>query len=373
MAHALDFDDVSYTFCGHPSAPILPATLAAGQYANTSGLSTLEAFVIGFEIACKVGKMFVPEICEKGWHSTGIIASFGATAAVGRLLNLNDVQMTSALAINASLTSGVKGNTGSTSKHIQAGRAAENGIVAAMLGKGGFTGVKSVFEGVDGLFQVLNVNIKNRDIDTVINVLGNPFDIVSPGFYIKQYPCCSETHSAIYALKNILDEYQITPEEIDSIDCYATPMVNNCLTYPFPKSGMEAQFSMQFCLSLLLLQNNLTLTDFSDEKVKNPKVIDLMKKINLRIGEEFLGQGYAPSEHPSAVIVKMRMKNGNQCVKRADRPEWNPNNYPSKESLEKKYYNCADGVLTKNSIDKSIEIINSLEQIKDINKLMNLL
>lgn len=373
MAHALDFDDVSYTFCGHPSAPILPAVLATGEYVHASGLNIITAFIIGFEIACKIGMMTVPKICEDGWHSTGILASFGATAAAGKLLNLNVSQMTAALAINASQTCGLKGNAGTMSKHLQAGRAAENGVVAAILAKDGFTGVKNVFEGVDGFFQVLKVDIPNQTIQAITNKLGNPFDIVSPGFFIKQFPCCSEPQSAMFALQSLKEEFQIIAETVNSIECSATPMVNNILIYPFPRTGMEGKFSMQFCLALVLIQGEISVSDFSDEKVKDPEVIDLMKRIKLQIDEEFANEGYAPTEHPSAAIVKVRMKNGDEYQKRANNPKWNPQNPPAMEELVKKYRNCAEGILIEEKVIKSIELIKSMEKINDIGELMNLL
>ena len=146
--------------------------------------------------------------------------------------------------------------------------------------------------------------------------MGNPFDIDTPGFYMMEFPSCSSTHPALNAIIRLIQEHQNNADQVESVDCAATPLVVTSLFYPNPQDAVQARFSMQFCLAAALLgKGEVKVTDFRDEKVRDAKVLDMMKKINLRISPELEKKGFAPSDGPEAAIVEIVMKSGKRYSK----------------------------------------------------------
>ena len=368
MGHALDFDDTSYSYISHVSVSVLPSAIALGEWVDAPGIQVLASYIIGSEVACKLGAMVTPKLYEDGWHSTCVIGAFGAAAAAGKLLGLTENQMVNALAITVSEASGVKGNIGTMSKPFQVGRSAENGVVAALLAQKGITGSSDIFEKDFGFCQTFKVK---SEFAPFYSKMGNPFDIDTPGFYMKEFPSCSSTHPALNAIIRLIQEHQINPDQVESVDCAATPLVVTSLFYPNPQDAVQARFSMQFCLAAALLgKGEVKVTDFRDEKVRDAKVLEMMKKINLRISPELEKKGFAPSDGPEAAIVEIVMKSGKRYSKRNSFADWRPDHMPSGEALTKKYRDCASLVLSRDKLERSIEQIQSLEKLKTIRKLM---
>jgi 2-methylcitrate dehydratase PrpD len=138
LGHALDFDDAQDSLMGHPSTVIFPTVLALGETMKSSGKAILEAFLIGFEVACKIGKGTNPHLYNNGWHSTNAIGVLGATAAAAKLSGFDSARTAVALGIAASLAGGLRANFGTMTKPFHAGQAAENAIVANHLAALGF-------------------------------------------------------------------------------------------------------------------------------------------------------------------------------------------------------------------------------------------
>jgi 2-methylcitrate dehydratase PrpD len=151
MAHALDYDDVSWPMGGHPPAPLLPVILALGEQFHLSGKEALLAYVVGFETEVKLGRSVNMVHYEKGWHPISTLGTFGATAAAGKLLHLKAEELTQAFRIAASEASGLKENVGTMTNPLHARHCAKNGLMAAMLAKRGFTASRAVLEGHFGI------------------------------------------------------------------------------------------------------------------------------------------------------------------------------------------------------------------------------
>ena len=243
MGHALDFDDTTYSYIGHPSVSVLPAAMAVGEMVNASGLQVLSAYVLGTEVACKLGAMVSPKLYEDGWHLTCVIGAFGATAAAGKLLDLTEEQLANALAINVSQISGITGNNGTMSKPYQVGRSSENGVIAAFLAQQGMTGASDIFGKKSGFCYTYKVN---ENFDPYYQRIGNPFDIDDPGFFLKEFPSCSGTHAALNATIRLIHENNIDPAEVVSVDCASTPLVVSSLPYHKPMNAIQARFPCNF-------------------------------------------------------------------------------------------------------------------------------
>ena len=201
-AHALDFDDVNMSMRGHPSVPLLPAVLALGEKIGSSGRELIDAFVLGFEVECKLGRVIGAAHYALGWHATSTLGTLGAAAACARLLRLDMERTQIALGIAASLASGVRQNFGTMTKPLHAGWAARNGVIAATLADRGFTADSAAIEGESGLLHAASggARLNSRALAS----LGDPWEIVSPGIGVKLYPCCYATHRAIDAALEIV-------------------------------------------------------------------------------------------------------------------------------------------------------------------------
>src|SRR5215510_8181203 len=184
-SHALDFDDCSNTLGGHPSAPILPALIALADETGASGRELITAYVAGFETECKIGLGVHLYHYTHGWHPTATLGVFGSAAACAKLMKLSEAQTATALAIAASLASGIKANFGTMVKPLHVGHCSRNGLFAALLARDGFTANQGAFEHKQGFFNVFN-GAGNYDATKILPAWGNPFDMVSPGIAVKQ-------------------------------------------------------------------------------------------------------------------------------------------------------------------------------------------
>lgn len=216
-AHALDYDDCSDTLGGHPSAPVLPALFALAETRGSNGRDFIAAYVTGWEAETRVARGINFHRYEKGWHPTATIGVFGAAAACARLMGLPPEQIARALALAATFSSGIKANFGTMTKPLHVGHAARNGLLAALLASDGFTARADAFEHKQGFLNVFN-GAGNYDADRITDGWGDPWDIVSPGLAIKQYPCCGSTHPAIDAMLMLVREHDLKPSQVARIE-----------------------------------------------------------------------------------------------------------------------------------------------------------
>ncbi len=366
ICHSLDYDDNTWAYIGHPSAVILPAVLALGEKLRASGKEVLCSYVIGFEVACKIGSLVTPALSEIGWHTTSTVGIFGATAAAGKILRLNKQQMTYAIGIAASESAGVKANFGTMTKSFHAGRAARDGVTAALFAKNGFTSAEDALEHCYGFLKVFGNRATVRGIKYR---WGSPFAIVRPSVVFKKYPSCTGTHPAIDAILSLVDEYDIYPQEVESISIGTTPEVPREVFYSFPKTGLQSKFSMEFCVSLALTERKVVLEHFNDEHIQKPVIKELMKKCRCYVEPELTKKRgiFSP-----AAIVEVKMKDGKRYAKRVDLAKGNPENPLSQKEMFRKFKDCAMKKLSEEKVDRLLNTIMHLEETPDVTRLMEL-
>lgn len=359
IGHALDYDDMIFPVIGHPTVPILPAVLALGESTGATGKDVLLAFILGFEVFCKVGAATSPSHWYKGFHATATIGTYGAVAAASKLLKLDEEQTMNAFGIAGSQASGLKQNLGTMTKPFHAGHAAEGGVKAALLAKKGFTAAKDVLEGQFGFAKLMTDGYNFG----VLDKLGNHWDIVDPAPFFKPYPSCGGTHAAMNAMLSLIKEYDLKPDEVERVDAGMNPGGVEELIYTEPKNALQAKFSMQFCLAIMLLERKGGLAQFTDAKVRDPKTAELMKRINLYVDQE-LTESLPLGWVDKTATVKVKMKDGRKYKRTTDieHPTW--------DELKSKYEECASLVLPENKLRRSIDVITNLEKLKSLNPLM---
>ena len=188
MSHALDYDDITRSMKGHPTAVLLPGTLALAEEQGSSGHDVLRSYILGFEVACSVGEaMSVAYADDLGWHPTGPLGALGAAAAASRILKLDPQQTAMAISLAASQAAGLRGNFGTMTKPFHAGAACRTGVTSAKLVQAGFTAAEDVIENRFGFMHAFSGG-QGYDADKVLQNLGEKCYLMESGVEIKKYP-----------------------------------------------------------------------------------------------------------------------------------------------------------------------------------------
>jgi 2-methylcitrate dehydratase PrpD len=356
-AHALDFDDVSNSLGGHPSAPILPALFAPAETHDCDGRAFVAAYVAGFETETRIARGVHFHHYEKGWHPTATLGVFGATAACCHLMGLSAAQTAQALAIAASLASGIKANFGTMTKPLHVGHTARSGLFAAMLAQGGFTANNAALEHKQGFLEVFN-GAGTYDAAAMLKDWGNPYDVVRPGPAIKQYPCCGSTHPALDALLALRGEHAMPPDKIVRIESWTHPRRLAHTNRPDPQSGLDAKFSVQYCLARATLQGQIRLEDFEGDAYDDPTVRALMSRIHAAPHPD---AGTA-NEQALGAEVRVTLDNGEVIAKKVGAALGRgPDNPLPAGALASKFVNCAGRALPAPSVARLQQMLETLE------------
>ncbi len=365
-AHALDFDDVSNSLGGHPSAPIVPALFALAETLDSTGRDFIAAYVIGFETETRLGRGVHFHHYEKGWHPTATLGVFGAAAACCHLLGLDRAKTAQALAIAASLASGIKANFGTMTKPLHVGHTARNGLFAALLARDGFTANPAALEHKQGFLQVFN-GPGNFDADKILAGWGRPWDIVQPGLAIKQHPCCGSTHPAIDAMLSLRAENsigrEIPPDKVARIDSWTHPRRLAHTDRPDPQSGLDAKFSVQYCLARALIAGRIVLEDFEGEAFRDPATRALMRRIHAAphpAGGEALG-----------AEVRITLDDGETIAGRVGSALGRgPDNPLPAAALFAKFSNCAGRALPPAQVERVERLLLQLDEARSARELV---
>jgi len=366
-SHALDFDDCSNTMGGHPSAPVLSALFALADEIGASGRDFITAYVGGFETECKISLGVNLYQYTHGWHPTGTIGVFGAAAACAKLLKLDDQRTAVALAIAASLASGIKSNFGTYVKPLHVGQCARNGLFAALIARDDYTASPVAFEHKQGYFEVFN-GAGNYDAEKILPMWGKPFDIVRPGIGIKQYPCCASTHPAIDAMLDLVRTHDLKPDAVQRIQSWTHARRLEHTNRPDPQSTKDAKFSVQYCVARALVDRKVTIEHFEGETYKDPQVRKLMALVEAAP----YGTEQFPADNHVGAEVKVTLRGGTSLTAKVDRAAGRSSDNPlPKERLGEKFENCALRVLSPDRTAAVYGLIQDFEKLTDVRVLHN--
>ena len=369
--HAEDYDDTQlstspdrlYGLLTHPTTPALAGTLAVAQEVGANGKEFLTAFCAGFEVECKIADAINPDHYVRGHHTTGTIGTFAATAAAAKLWGLSPEQTGFALGIASSKSAGIRANFGTMTKPYHAGAAAENGITAARLAKLGYEADPSALDGQWGFFQVKG---GGSEPERLLGRLGNPYTVVDPGVSVKPYPCGSLSHPSMDTLLDLILENDIKPEQVEEVRLGAGYNILNPLRYLDPQNELEAKFSLQFCLSILLLRRRAGIREFTDEVVQSPEVREMIKRVHTYHSPEIEAKG---SERMRS-LVEVRLKDGRAFQREAFTSRGQPDRPMSREELASKFAECAQATLSQERISKALDLLYGVEDLPSISALV---
>jgi 2-methylcitrate dehydratase PrpD len=315
-SHALELDDDHRVSVMHPGAVVIPAAFALAEATGASGRDFLRAVLAGYEVAIRAGEVFQGRLYSNGFHPTAVCGVFGSAMASAVLLGLDEPGMVRALGVAGTQASGLMEwrKDGSWIKRLHPGRAAQSGVIAALLAREAFTAPATVFEGEFGAFAALGHRQK-LDVEAMTRRLGEEFRAV--GTAIKPFPCCRFSHGAIdLALEAFGSQLPAKPETI-TVRLFKTDV----LTYhKRPINTVDAQFNIPYLVATAMLTGRVGLSDFTEEAVARPDVLALAAKIDVVEDETF--SALYPETY--VTVIEAALADGSRRDWRSDCPSGDP-------------------------------------------------
>ena len=274
-SHVLDFDDTHPDTLVHPSGPVASAVLALAEYRGASGREVINAFVVGVEVECRIARAVLPAHYDIGWHITGTAGVFGAAAACARLLGLDQQHSAWALGLAATQAAGIREMFGSMAKSLHPGRAAQNGLAAALMAEAGFTSSAGAIEGKRGFANVLSTTV---DIAKCVDGLGTHYDLL--GNTYKPYACGLVIHPAIDGCIRMRNERGVRAADVQRIDLRVHPMTLELTGKKTPVSGLEGKFSVFHSAAVALIDGAGGEAQYADARVNAADVVALRARVS---------------------------------------------------------------------------------------------
>ncbi len=370
--HAHDWDDCQvstdpdhvYGLLTHPTtAPLAAATAVAQKIGNVTGRDFLLGFLTGFEVECKISEWMLPRHYKSGKHSTGTVGTFGSYVAAAKLLGLTGDALRWGFGIAASMAAGIRTNFGTMTKPLHVGRAAENGVIAAMLASRGFTADPASLDGPWGFFAVHGGGISPEKIE---QGFGRTWTIVDPGVSIKPYPCGVLTHPSMDLMLKLVIENDIGPEQIESVTLHAASNILNPIRYPTAKNHLQAKFSLPAELAMIALNRKAGKMEFSDDFVKSDAMQAMQQKIKTRHDPEIEKRGFDKIRSR----ITIQTTDGQTYAGEADeRYRGGPDNPMTDAELEDKVRACCTGLLDQLEQDGLIQTVWGIQDLRDVSVL----
>ncbi len=295
-SHVFDFDDTDLTTAVHPSAPIAPTLLALAEYRKISGRDFVTAMLLGIEAECRIMRAVTPTHQDAGWHATGTAGVFGAAVAAGKVLGLDEARMCHAIGLAATQPVGLREMFGSMTKSFHPGRAAQNGMLAALLAEKGYT---SSLQGIEAKRGWANVVSTQRHYQAITDNLGAQYEIYRNSY--KPFACGLVVHPVIDGCIQLRDENHLVPAMIDRIDLGIHPIVLELTSKRTPKNGLEGKFSVYYAAAIAIIAGRAGEQQFSDAQVLDPVVVALRDRVETSVD---------PSLAQDQARVTIRLKDG---------------------------------------------------------------
>lgn len=370
-AHALDYDDTNIDMVAHPSIQLLPGLFALAEWKGRTGAEIITAYLSGYEVGLYLGAILNPAHIAQGWLPVGTIGPLMQAAACAKLLGSSPQQIQMAIGLAVNMASGLRCNNGSMAKPLLAGQACANGVWASLLAQRGMTAHPRIIEdryGYMSIFTSRNALPDEDDFGRKFNRNG----ILSSGLSAKLYPCCAAAHVAVDCALEISRDALFVSDAIEHIEIKLHASIKRALVHPCPKNAAEARFSLPYCVCRALLDKQLGLDQFRQDKIDDPTVRALMEKIRPIWNEEpLLPEDIAGNRFP--VEMHVRLANSTMLVFRAEYAKGTPANPLTDDDLERKFQQCCKGRLSEKDAAAIIEQVMQFETLTSLEPLIALL
>jgi 2-methylcitrate dehydratase PrpD len=326
IGHAVEIDDDHRTSVLHPGVAVVPAAFAMAEHCGAGGKRLLEGVIAGYDVMTRLGDAFLGTQYYEGFHPTGTCGVFGAAAAAARILGLRGDHLVAALGIAGTQAAGLEEwkADGSWIKRLHPGKAAEGGVLAALLAGGGYTGPDTIIEGKYGFLKAFSYERK-FDVDLITRGLGTEFR--GHGTSFKPYACCRFSHQLVDAVSEVVGEHGIRAGDIEeaTVRIYRTAfetLFNPEETRYRPKTVVDAQFSIPYTVAVAVLHGRPLPHHFTDAMIRDPEVLALAARIK-GVPDDGFEKAY-PDRYPTEIIF--RLKDGREAKGFNDLPSGDPVN-----------------------------------------------
>lgn len=370
--HSFDMDDQFLEAGAHPAVAVIPAALAAGEECNVSGLTFLAAVVWGYDLLVRLGHSYtLEEAFKRGWHPCSCVGVFGAALAASFALGLTSEQMANALGIAGSFASGNLEcyGDGSNTKRLQPGHAAAGGTLAARLGSLGYRGPLYIFEGERNFVKTY---FGGGNPENMLEGEADGSAILRGAF--KPYAACRGVHPSVDVIKKLMNEHQLTPEEVVSCSLDVPSSVERIVVEPRaerynPLNPDNAQFSLPYCAACAILFGDLSIRHFNEEILHSEPIRQMMPKIHItHTGEMDKWQPYR-----LAVKAEIKTADGRVFVEQLINCKGDPENPMSKDELIEKFLSLCELAITRERARGICDAVLNLDSSSTIRELTKLL
>lgn len=356
-AQGYELDDCHDQSMSHYGAGVVPSVLASAQgFGTFTGKEILLAVVVGYELGTRIGNTVSPHAFHRGFHPCGLTSTFAAAAAIGKLLKLDVDQFVSALGLAGSQASGLMAaQFGAMAKRFHSGKAAQNGIIAALSAREGLTGVRDVIEAPYGGF--CSTYGGTYDLSWATNGLGQDFEMNRNGF--KRYSSLASSHTSVDAMRAIRERHGIRGEDVAGVTIGTTNMVYVHCGWPYePKETITAQMNLPYTAAVTLLEGNAFVDQYTDDKLRDPKIMDLASRIIVSVDPELDAGG--PHEM-RAVRARVTMKSGEVFSEDVTYRSGHWKNPIPDDALQAKFRDLARRVITDDAVSRVEDIVGSMD------------
>jgi 2-methylcitrate dehydratase PrpD len=370
LAHGLDFDDTREDAIVHTGCVAVTTALACGEAVGASGRAVLEAAIAGVEVMCRVGLAVPGRFHARHYHPTSLTGGFAAAAVAGKLYGLTEDQLVHAFGISGSQAGGIIEYLadGSWTKRLHPGWAAHAGVTAALLGRAGFTGPETVFEGTHGFYQAFAGGYAEATLETLLTTLGHAWELEQLTF--KPYPCGSIAQPYMDCALRLRNAHEVRPEQIASVTCRTAPGPVPRLWEPLtskhhPANGYAAKFSLPYLLAVIFVKGRASLAEFTDEAAADAQVLQVAGKVGYELDPAI--------DYPRQFVghVAVRLHDGRLVEERQDHPRGGPDFPMSRDEIEAKFHGNASLAAPAAEVARMIRMVGDLSGQPDVHALMH--
>jgi 2-methylcitrate dehydratase PrpD len=368
-SHALDYDDFSGVLGGHHSVPLVPMLVALAEDRRFNGEQLVLSYIIGVETEIRLSRAVNFHHYDKGWHPTATLGVIGAAAAASHILGLGPERTATALAIAASLASGIKANFGTMVKPLHIGQCGRNGLLAALLAEGGYDAASNAYEHHQGFLNVFN-GPGTFDIEKAFANWGEPLEIEADTIGLKQFPCCGSTHPAITMMLDLVREEKITPNDVAAIAILPHGRRLRHTNTPHPTTPLEAKFSVQYVVARALVDQAVRLKHFESQSHAEPAIAALLAKTQARPHPDMADD--AAEQWGAEVIVTTN--DGRTLSRRVENLVGRGGKHAMRsDEMWEKFNDCAKRVLPRDQVAPLFERLETVEKMTDVSQLTRLM
>lgn len=353
-SHIFDFDDTLLETVLHPSAPVYPAILSYAELKGLTGKDVLQAFVLGCEVEARLALCLYPSHYWRGWHITGTVGTIGAAAAIAKLQGLDHQRFSYAIGLAATEPTGLREMFGTMTKPFHPGKAAMNGLMAALLAESGFTSSTQSLEAKRGYGHVLSDEPK---FELVSDQWKETWEILKNSY--KPFASGIVTHPAIDGAVRIRNKYSIQPEQVASLELEVHPLVEELTGKTNPQTGLEGKFSVYHCTAVGFIDGKAAVKQFSDERIKDERVVALRNKIRLSINRDL---------HEDQAVIRVTLNDGQVIEEFVEHAIGSMDVPMTNAQLEEKFYDVTADVISADQQKQLVQMVWEFDKIENLSQ-----